>query len=155
MRVKYLLKISIDTEADYGRTQTHTLKSKAPTCSLSAVKIIKRQNIGNTVPSQGKRCEIPRNMFPFPSTAMVASCFSLLQLIRRAQDGILGDIPLVLLLLLVAMARLLGENNPPQKKERRENNPQAFIPGKVKKRKRRFGCCRTFPPRNTRPRTFK
>lgn len=43
--------------------------------------------------------------------------FLLLQLNRRARDGILGDIPLLLLLLLVAMAHLLGENNPPKRKK--------------------------------------
>lgn len=53
--------------------------------------------------------------------------FPLLQLIRRARDGILGDIPLLLplllqLMLLMVVARLLAENN--QRKEEKKKEKQ-------------------------------
>lgn len=57
---------------------------------------------------------------PIPVHRNIRLVFLLLQLNRRARDGVLGDIPLLLLLLLVAMAHPLGENSPPKRKKRKQ-----------------------------------
>lgn len=72
-------------------------------------------------PAGVSRVESPGACSPSPVHRNDRLVFLLLRLIRRARDGIWGDIPTLLLLLLlvnvvvVVVARLLGENNPYKK----------------------------------------
>ncbi|KAK5615089.1 hypothetical protein CRENBAI_005773 [Crenichthys baileyi] len=93
--------------------------------------------------------------------------FSLLRLIRRARDGIWGDIPTLLLFLLlllvnvvVVVARLLGRNKP-YKKEREKgkiNSPPAYLSPLEREsegKKSTASCNVGISSLNTGPRTFK